>query len=108
MRVGARALVQPTCSELSDPLGVIPSTSLVCRACFVALYPAHSLSPPFWHTGAGPDPDPTPRVPSENPHQVYHNPEDPILRTLDFREPPRVIPDPAGAGPSAGPSSPRE
>ncbi|EDM06847.1 rCG35198 [Rattus norvegicus] len=58
--------------------------------------------------GAGPDRDPTPRVPSENPHQVYHNPEDPILRTLDFREPPRVIPDPAGAGPGAGPSSPRE
>lgn len=73
------------------PSGVTP-VSLLCRACALT-------SPPFWHTGAGPDPDPTPRLPSENPQQVYYSPEDPILRALDLREPPRVIPDLAGAGP---------
>lgn len=92
MRV--RALVQPTCGELSDPPGVIPSISLMPsmpgRSASRAL-----TSPPLWHIGAGPDPDPTPQVPSENPHQVYRNPEHPILRTLDFRE----LPDLAGAGP---------
>ncbi|XP_021034167.2 uncharacterized protein LOC110306346 isoform X2 [Mus caroli] len=51
--------------------------------------------------GAGPDPDSTLQVPSENPHQVYHNPEDPTLRTLDFRDPPRVNPDLAGNGQKA-------
>lgn len=98
MRVRGPALVQRTCNELSDPLGVTPSISPVLslpgRSASRALH-----SPPLWHTGAGPDPDPTPQVPSENPHQVYRNPEDPILRTLDFREPPRVNPDLAGASP---------
>jgi hypothetical protein len=98
MRVRARALVQRTCSELSDPLGVTPSISPGLSL------PGRSASrvlpfPPLWHTGAGPDLDPTLRVPSENPHQVYRNPEDPTLRTLDFREPPRVNPDLAGANP---------
>lgn len=92
-RLSAADLQRPLRLSRCNP-SISPALSLPGRSASRSLG-----SPPFWHTRAGPDSDPTPQVPSENPHQVYRNPEDPILRTLDFREPPGVTPGLAGAGP---------
>lgn len=73
--------------------------SCACGACFADLHLAHPLPLPSGTQSLAQalTRTPTRRVLSEDPRLVYCNPADPILH-LDFRDPPRVNPDLAGAG----------